>query len=257
MDEKPKWTDKAIVILTGGIVFLAGMQWYEMCNSGMQTDKIIAADERLAKANERFATSMETTATNSKTAFDATLAEMQKQSGAMRDAAGASKSQSDTARNELSTTIDNARFDQRAWLGIADFKVIEFEKGKTFKVDVGVSNSGKTPALDISQASNYILSPTKILGPDSNALADAPFEPMPAVAPQGHMTAHFGMPWDDMSAHYDAINKGTEWLYFFGEIRYTDTSHTVKGSTKWCLYVVFTEAAKVDLYHCQNYDDLK
>ncbi len=52
LKDAPKWTDVAIVILTGGIVFFAFMQWYEMSNAGVQTNRIIAADERLATAME-------------------------------------------------------------------------------------------------------------------------------------------------------------------------------------------------------------
>lgn len=64
LKDRPKWTDVAIVLLTAGIVFLATMQWREMINAGVQTDKIIAADERLANA-------MEDSVTNAQAAFDA------------------------------------------------------------------------------------------------------------------------------------------------------------------------------------------
>jgi hypothetical protein len=50
--DRAKWTDKAIVVLTAGIVFLAFMQWLEMHEGGKQTDRIIAADERMAGAME-------------------------------------------------------------------------------------------------------------------------------------------------------------------------------------------------------------
>src|SRR5579883_2259499 len=50
--EPAKWTDKAIVVLTAGIVFLAFMQLLEMHEGGKQTDRIIAADERIAAAME-------------------------------------------------------------------------------------------------------------------------------------------------------------------------------------------------------------
>jgi len=50
--EGPKWTDIAIVFLTIGIVFLAFMQHKDLVDAGIQTDRIICADERLAKAME-------------------------------------------------------------------------------------------------------------------------------------------------------------------------------------------------------------
>lgn len=61
---RPKWTDIAIVILTGGIVLLAYMQWREMHGAGKQSDDLIKAATvqadaagKNAKAAAGFATS--------------------------------------------------------------------------------------------------------------------------------------------------------------------------------------------------------
>jgi hypothetical protein len=105
--EFPKWTDIAIVILTGGIVYYAHMQHRDLIEAGIQTDKIIAADERLARAMED----------NVKQAGDA-----------------------------LKATIDQAHLDQRAWLGIKSIHIDTPEPDKNVVVRVILSNSGKTLA---------------------------------------------------------------------------------------------------------------
>ena len=84
--DSPKWTDKAIVLLTGGIVFLAFMQWWEMHDAGTQTDKIIAADERIAKAME----------------------------GALAQSI-----------RSLDASIEMSRNDQRAWVGISGISLLK------------------------------------------------------------------------------------------------------------------------------------
>lgn len=44
--------DYLIVLLTAAIAFWGGMTWWEMHDAGKQTDRIIVADERIAKAME-------------------------------------------------------------------------------------------------------------------------------------------------------------------------------------------------------------
>lgn len=156
MMDSPKWTDVAIVVLTGGIVFLAFMQWREMNNSGTQTDKIIAADERLAKANERFAKSMEDTVTNSQTALDKTLGEMKKQSAAMQDAAHAAKTQAktsiasaDAAKIAADTAASQLELAERPWVDASITLDGPFEfnaNGANIHLKLALRNSGHSPA---------------------------------------------------------------------------------------------------------------
>jgi len=56
-EKEANLADYLIVLLTAVIAFWAGMTWWEMHGAGAQTDKIIAADERMA-------TAMETTVNN-------------------------------------------------------------------------------------------------------------------------------------------------------------------------------------------------
>ena len=111
--EKAKWTDIAIVILTFGIVAWAGLQWWEMHDAGTQTNKIIAADERLA-------TAMENSVTQAQGAFNA-----------------ANK---------------QAILSQRAWMqvkvGIESPSHV-WTVGQPIDIRIKQKNTGRTPALNL------------------------------------------------------------------------------------------------------------
>jgi hypothetical protein len=107
--EKPKWTDVAIVILTVGIVFTGVLQFLEMRDAGIQTDKIIAADQRLA-------TAMEQTVLQSK--------------------------------QELDQAIKMSELDQRAWVGVKSIDLVPLEIDKPLATSVRLVNTGKTIALN-------------------------------------------------------------------------------------------------------------
>jgi hypothetical protein len=102
--------DYLIVLLTAVIAFWAGMTWWEMHDAGTQTNKIIAADERLA-------TAMENSVTKSGDA--------------------------------LKASIEASRTDQRAWVGFENAQV-NVHAGNQSRFSVNVKNTGKTPALHVS-----------------------------------------------------------------------------------------------------------
>jgi hypothetical protein len=106
------WTDKAVVLLTAGIVFLAFMQWKEMDDSGKQTDKIIGADNRIAAAME----------------------------GAVGQ-----------AQKSLDAAIEQNHLDQRAWVGVDSISGIP-EGGKPWLLSIEFRNTGKTPARKVSNS---------------------------------------------------------------------------------------------------------
>lgn len=119
LGEKPKWTDVAIVILTIGIVFIGVLQFLEMHDAGVQTDKIIVADQRLA-------TAMEQTVLQSKQGLD--------------------------------QVIKMSELDQRAWVGVKSIEFVPLEIDKPLATSVRLVNTGKTIALnavmDIVQETN-------------------------------------------------------------------------------------------------------
>jgi hypothetical protein len=122
MPRRHPWTNRArklsgrtfaIVILTFGIVAWAGLQWWEMHDAGTQTDKIIAADDRLA-------TAMENSVTQAQGAFNA-----------------ANK---------------QAILSQRAWMQVKvgiESPAGTWTVGKPLDVRFKQKNTGRTPALNL------------------------------------------------------------------------------------------------------------
>jgi hypothetical protein len=220
--EPMKWTDIAIVILTAGILAAAGLQTYifhrqrkEMTDSGKQTDRIIADDERLAAANERFAGAMEQTVKDNKTALDKTIKENKK-------ALAATLAQGQKA---LDSTIKNARLDERPWITISAFQMSgEPEDKKEFTIRCAITNSGKTPALNMVPQSIIFLNP--IAPPMTKFPEPQTAESRSIVAP-GPTTMNFmTKPWVIEQTYISQYTKKDLTLYLHALIRYSDTFGT-------------------------------
>ncbi len=102
--------DYLIVLLTAVIAFWAGMTWLEIHGAGKQTDRIISADERMAKA--------------------------------MEDSVG-------QAKQGLDVSIEASRTDQRAWMDMIINAPPNFQEDRPFTTSAQMKNLGKTPAKRI------------------------------------------------------------------------------------------------------------
>jgi hypothetical protein len=106
----------ATIVIAVGTLVSAGaicMQYMEMHEGGVQTDRIIAADERIASAME------------------GTLGE---------------------AKRSLDAAINQNRLDQRAWVGPIEMGINDppVHVGSKLVATVVLTNNGKTPALDVA-----------------------------------------------------------------------------------------------------------
>jgi len=104
-----RWTRAMFFVTTATALFI-GFQWREMHDAGTQTDKIIAADERLAKAME----------------------DSVKKSG-----------------DALNASIEASRTDQRAWVGVKDRIINPPSAENDGSVLIEITNTGKAPALNV------------------------------------------------------------------------------------------------------------
>jgi hypothetical protein len=158
---------------------------------------------------------------------------------AARDQAIASKQQSfstgilaSNAEANLAQSSASFQDDQRAWVGIGDAMVTEFEVGKPIKVEIQISNSGKTPALFVERATVRQLSNAPMLTVNTPRDVNATkFEPATSIPPQGHYMIRVQFP-DSVGM----IKSKIQMFYIFGEVRYQDVfkrSH----STQFCVYI--------------------
>jgi hypothetical protein len=142
-----------------------------------------------------------------------------------------SKRSADLAEKGLSATQEADRNRERAWIGLTDFTIVEFDKSESFKFSVRFSNTGETPALMVSDTSAYKFADPGTLGPEKDWITsvDNETEPLPALAPHGTVKLNFGVP---IEGRYDDLIAGKQWLYLWGEVNYKDRSGLISGLTK-------------------------
>lgn len=142
--DSPKWTDKAIVFLTIGIVFLAGMQWYEMHGSGQQTDKIIGAANLIEAHQKQMVDDNKRVLADNRDAIAKTLEQN-------RQALDASRQQS----------LANSQLEQRAWISTKiDVRgPMNFNGGAAYiPLTIEMTNTGHSPAQSVFPLERLVVS---------------------------------------------------------------------------------------------------
>ncbi|PYT48176.1 MAG: hypothetical protein DMG44_15855 [Acidobacteria bacterium] len=191
--------DYLIVLLTAVIALWAGMTWWEMHDAGKQTDKIIAADERLA-------TAMENSVAQAKTALDA--------------------------------SIEASRTDQRAWVALKGIHPEPLEAGKQVIAKVYLVNSGKTPANKFGGYSVLVPASTERLSqfpvPPAYAYTASIGTLWPGVdsTADGSVTVK-GFNLSLTPSGLEQINRRKQFLFVYGEYTYFDIFDR-KHTTQFC-----------------------
>jgi hypothetical protein len=250
-----RWMRAQAVIAILAAMFVA-WQAYEMNTSGVDTHALAVSASNQANAAEaqsRQAELQTKRMAESIVKTDALIKETAIQAKATNALAVQAKRSADVSEKSLASSQELFRMQERPWVGITDFRIVEFERSKLLKFDVRITNNGNSPALKIIHASAFHFNDRKVLGPQSDWSLEKDSEPIGVLAPNGTVNLHFAIPTDD---RYEALANGTQWVYFFGEIKYTDKSG-INGFTKWCLYMVTDQSNQPDLYRCQTYDDLQ
>jgi hypothetical protein len=241
MTDGPKWTDIAIVILTIGIVFFALMQWLEMRGAGHQTDQLVEYAKTQAKASQDIATA----ASNFSATAEESVAEFKK-------AAAESNKAADEAVRNTKISIRNAqdafRDDQRAWVGLGQYRIDHFDDKDAFKLVLPWVNSGKTPAINAEVSVAYAFPRFRLPGPPEHKYL---FEKASAIAPQGIYVTNIAN--SAVPPLFASISDGTIWMYFFGAFRYHDVHSGIEHTTTFCLY--YDKATKTMAF-CENGNDM-
>lgn len=214
---------------THQLAFQASLQSRNMRSVSDAADKIRQAAENMVKQDTRIAD-------NAQKAMDAS----NRQNKAALDA-----------------TIATSQLDERAWVGIGNFRITQFEKGKSLKVDIEIFNSGKTPALQTEQVSGFgyeLGFPVRIPPSAWFNGSTKPFIPFEAIPPQGRYSIHSEIPEETISQLYDPVKSRDRTIYVFGEIRYKNISGA-SGDTEYCLFM--SDPDKPDLAFCNAHNDMK
>jgi hypothetical protein len=174
-------SNRLIAAATIVIAVAAGFTWWEAHEGGGQTDRIIAADERIARG-------IENTVGQANKSFNASL--------------------------------ETARTDQRAWVGVVKLNSFNFKTGPNYFIPFDIVNSGKTPALNVrTKATLKTLEKGTQFIPTYQPPTTVPS--LSVVQPQMHMELTT-LPIDISASQFANIKNGRGILYAYGDITYDD-----------------------------------
>jgi hypothetical protein len=72
-------------------------------------------------------------------------------------------------------SVKTLHVDQRAWLSTHQGHIVRFEEGSPFQLSQPFLNTGKTPALNITEAVNYEVEDRRIPGPTKEMVSTLDF----------------------------------------------------------------------------------
>jgi len=172
----------------------------------------------------------------------------------MMNANSVSKSNADTisrnASRALTASIENMRLEQRAWMGVIDVRAngSQFESGafSVGSVDIVIYNSGRTPAINVSDMVYTVTSQSRSEPiPDYDAITAEiarRFGNIPAVASRGNPTVRLGGILPQGVPRTITIAAGgtrfgtNERGYIVGKFTYRDIfGDTPSHTTKFCV----------------------
>jgi hypothetical protein len=206
----------AIAAFTGVLIFTSIFQW---CVMQGQLDEMISSGKQVTEAVgelKKLATSME-----------ASVAQSQ---------------------NVLTHDINTSRLDQRAWLGIKQYRMRELGGGKLV-AEVAVDNVGKTPARRVAGRVAMIQFSQPISIERSAKSAHFLTRKLPVMFPN----SHFFVTYEETASEpeIEAIKTGTRKVYLFGDISYID-AFNVHHFTQFC--GLYNPATK-DFDLCEEFND--
>jgi len=174
--------------------------------------------------------------------------------------AAQAKRQADIARDAMNSTIEASKLDGRAWFGVSDFEILQYDPSDTkkpFRFQISFRNTGKTPARQINESGIFQVYDSRLSGP-----TDADWKTFLGyfsqskeryvAAPNATRKAIFDSSMDAAThefivRNYPAIKQGTQFLYYFGQATYLDINDR-PHTTKFCLVLAQPETKQ--LAHC-------
>jgi hypothetical protein len=192
-----------IFVATSIYAVFSYYQFATMKDGGKQTDRIIAADERLAKA-------MEDSVHAQKDSLIQTLAQN---------------------KRALDSTIAASRLDQRAWVGPIGMTMHPISTDKPITATVAIGNSGKTFALDVN-STVWIYASNTALTQLPHSREGLLISPM-VLFPNQQITFTPNLPGHPTQIDVDALTSKKVFVYLYGDIAYSDVFGS-RHRTEFC-----------------------
>jgi len=248
------WTSFLVAFGTVFYAIAAACQIQLMKQSARQSSEQVerlvgTTNTAITKAIDDSGKSLSKALVQNKEAFDTSLSQAKK-------SLDASAAQSKAV---LDANIAASHLDQRAWLGVRGIQVVQFEQGKSLKINVEFFNSGKSPALAVTSGTKFNYLAKFVTGPESDWNMNFTFEPGQSVPPQGGFSKQIEVALSVFGPRYLMLKAPTTllWFYIYGITKYTDISNTFSGETKFCSYLGKTDTASPEMLYCNTYNDMK
>lgn len=256
----PEHMTVVVSVFIAGVAFL---QWgvYRqqkeiMESSGQQTQQLIdaaniqaCAAQKIADASLRNATAAEKFSGSADKIREETTHAVDELKRAANDSETAMRENSRNAQNALNTSIEASRLDQRAWFGISDFEILQFDPNdpkKPFRFQIVFMNTGKTPARQINAQGLFQMYASRFEGPSDadwkaflGYFGDAKERYSAAPNAKRKMiidTSATPLTNAFINSNSAAIRNRTGFLYYFGQVTYTDIDDR-PHITKFCLFL--------------------
>ena len=180
---------------------------------------------------------------------------MREATRATQQSADAAAKAATTAEKSFNASISSSRLDQRAWLGIGESKVVQFEKDKSFKYEIHLKNTGKTPALQIQQAVQYRSDLRTNAGKLDEWFKSIKYIDVQSIPPGAVYTYHGSITWDEFTKAFESINSGEQVLYIFGGYKYMNIFNEL-CHTEFCLKFDLRRTEKPSLFFCGSHNNM-
>lgn len=162
-----------------------------------------------------------------------------------------------SGQKALDASISSAQLDQRAWVGISEFRVVQFEVDKPIKIDMDFVNNGKTPALNVRWGPGWAVYNVLLSGPTMKELLQLAYHPAESIPPQGRFTRHFELSPESVTKDWVRITSKKAYFYIYGSVLYKDVStKTVTHETEFCARLSEADTPTPKLVFCESYNDM-
>ena len=220
--------------------------------NSVQTEKIIAAANKNAGAAMSFSTS----ASAISAGISDAVTKLQTQAEKMEAARVTAEEDS---RRALDAAVNNSHQEQRAWVGAQSANITDpIETGKRIRFQVSFSNSGKTPARDMTSIAISSAFPTyapfvPVYPPVFGIKSHSVVQPGAGylIANDGHTGGLTGPEETFSLLDFEEVKMRKKIVYLYGKVEYSDVFHVQHEST----FCFFLESDLKTLRNCETYND--
>jgi hypothetical protein len=255
-----------LFVLNGITVVILSNQLKEMHGGGIDTHALAKASENAAIAAQKDADAAQSFAQSADRIREETNQAVTELQRAANDSETALKENSRNAQNALNESIDASKLDERAWFGISDFEVVQYDPDnptKPFRIQILFRNSGKTPARQI-----HALGIFNVLKSTPDGPVDGPTEADWNVfmgffnkSRERYVTAPNAIRKyivtdsnnNIITTSYPSIKDHSVFAYYYGQATYIDINERLH-TTRFCLLLAEPETKQ--LAHCGKGNDM-